>query len=323
MASEVAQLIVQLDGQVMRTVELNAPVLTIGRRPDNGLVLAHPSVSPRHAELRVEDAGVQLTDLESQGGTLLDTRRLLPNQPQLLSDGNSFQIGPFVLIYRTVGATVPAPGAPATAAPAQPVAPLLPIAPPERPCFPRPQLPRGQRSRYLQHLPGIYQEPDQADLDADQRLRVSDPYLSDSPHLSSFLNRFLLICETIWEPYEQRQDYIELYFDPRTCPSRMLPWLASWLGLQVNVHWPEPRLRALLSVAMDLYRWRGTSDGLTRIIEACTGLAAEVSDERGAPYVIRVVVHSTNAETMDSELLDELIQTHKPAHVGYILELRP
>lgn len=323
MASAAAQLIVQLDGQVVRVVELSTSVLSIGRLPDNGLVLAHPAVSRRHAELRVEQSGVQLTDLESPGGTLLEARRLLPNQPQQLTDGASFQIGPFVITYRAAGATVPVPGASATAAPAQPVAPALPLAPPERPRFPRPQLPRGQRSRYLQHLPGIYQEHDHPDLEAEQRLREADPYLRDSPHLSSFLNRFLLICETIWEPFEQRQDYIELYFDPRTCPSHMLPWLAGWLGLRVNVHWPEPRLRALLSVAMDLYRWRGTRDGLARMIEACTGLTAEISDEPGKPFVIRVAVRAPDEHAVDRDLLDELIQANKPAHVGYVLELRP
>ncbi len=47
-------------------------------------------------------------------------------------------------------------------------------------------------------------------------------YLADLPVIyhdeQGFLARYLKIFESIWEPFEWRQDQIALYFDPRTCP---------------------------------------------------------------------------------------------------------
>jgi phage tail-like protein len=42
-----------------------------------------------------------------------------------------------------------------------------------------------------------------------------------------------------------------------TSPASWLGWLASWLNLTVNPHWPEDRQRRLLDEVMELYRWRG------------------------------------------------------------------
>src|SRR5205807_6447131 len=87
-------------------------------------------------------------------------------------------------------------------------------------------------------------------------------YLPDIFQENDFLRRFLRIFEDIWEPLEQRQDHIEMYFDPHTCPASFLPWLASWFDLSLNMHWPEARMRGLLAEAMDLYSLRGTNYGL-------------------------------------------------------------
>src|SRR5205814_3376189 len=89
---------------------------------------------------------------------------------------------------------------------------LAPAAAP-RPVLPAP-LPAAPQSRYLQHLPTVYED-------------------------NVFLGRYLLIFESLWEPLEQRQDHVDMYFDPRTCPAAFLPWLARWLDLSFNTHSPE------------------------------------------------------------------------------------
>jgi phage tail-like protein len=152
------------------------------------------------------------------------------------------------------------------------------------------------QSLYSRYLPGIYQDND-------------------------FLQRFLSIFEDVWEPLEQRQNYIHMYFDPRTCPVSFLPWLASWLGLSFNPHWPEARRRRLLAQAMDLYRWRGTRYGLIRIIEVCTGLTPVIIENPLEPFVFRIRITATAENAVDKDLIEELIRTHKPAHAGYILEV--
>lgn len=292
------ELLVRFQGQLVQRVSLTGDVLTIGRTPDNGLSLPHPLIARRHAELRLEGEGLTLIDLGGSGGTFLGDARLLPNQPQLLRDGTTFRIGPFELVYRSVGAAEGAPPEPveqlpngAVAAPPGPRPAAVP-----RPTFPPPR-PRGPLGRYLHDLPVIY-------------------------HDSDFLGRFLLIIEALWEPLEQRQDHIALYFDPRCCPAAMLPYLASWLDMPLDRHWPEGRQRALLAEAVELTRWRGTRYGLARVIELATGLTPEILDEPDQPFVMRVRVALPDDDSVDRQFVEALIQTHKPAHVGFILELR-
>ena len=96
----------------------------------------------------------------------------------------------------------------------------------------------------------------------------------------------LLIFEAIWEPLEQRQEHIAMYFSPSTSPARMLAWIAEWLNLELDPHWPERRRRELLREAMQLYWWRGTRYGLTRMLEVCTG--QPVRDHRRSREAVRV-----------------------------------
>ncbi len=312
-------LIVQLQGAVVKTVALNTPVLRIGRGPESGLMLDHQVISRNHAELRIGPQGCVLTDLGSSNGTFVGEQRLLPNQPHLLRDGGTFRIGPYLLIYRAESAASatneaqeeePAPVEPAATAAVEPVAPALPTLRSEAPESrtgrpPRPEAParrpaeRGPASLYVRYLPDIYQEND-------------------------FLQRFLHIFEDIWEPLEQRQDHIEMYFDARTCPRRFLPWLASWLDVPLNPHWSEARQRRVLAQAMELYSWRGTLYGLTRMIEVCTGLHPDIRENPAEPFVfhVRIALAPTpDGERVDRALIEELIQTHKPAHAGYTLEV--
>jgi phage tail-like protein len=309
------QLVVQLEGKIVRVVALNMPVLTIGRTPENGLALADQTISRRHADLRMTEQGVTLTDLGSANGTFLGNERLLANQPHLLSEGNTFRVGPFFLTYRTVKTppvvtdeqeeldseepSLPTDVIPAVLPEISPGESSQAMAPAPKPAVPV-RRGRAEDGRlYLGFLPDIFQEDD-------------------------FLRRFLHIFEDIWELLEHRQDHIEMYFDPRTCPASFLPWLASWLDLPFNPHWPEARHRRLLSAAMELYSWRGTAYGLTRVIEVCTGLTPLIRELPTQPYVfyVRIITPpGAAAGVVDKDFNEELIQTHKPAHAGYVLEV--
>jgi phage tail-like protein len=153
---------------------------------------------------------------------------------------------------------------------------------------------KSSASLFLAHLPILFQDND-------------------------FLRRLLLIFESVWEPLEWRQNHLPLYFSPSTCPASFLPWLASWLNLSLNPFWPEERQRRLLSEAMELYRWRGTVYGVTRMIEICTGLTPVITQSE--PFVFRIAVTIPPGSDARAELIEELVRAHKPAHVGYVLEV--
>jgi phage tail-like protein len=305
MADDTRRLIVQRGDALMQTITLDSPLLTIGRTPENSLSLADTLVSRQHAEIRMESEGPTLTDLHSSNGTFIEGTRLPPDQPRLLSDGTRIQIGPFLLIYQ-VGdgddSTAAAPGdiAPVETPKARPVKAMSPAQEPTPLNVSRPTLPApvasGPASLYIESLPVIYADND-------------------------FLARFLLLFQNVWEPLEQRQDHIEMYFDPRTSPASFLSWLAGWLDLSFNQHWPETRRRRLLAEAIDLYRWRGTSYGLERIIEVCTGITPQVTDSPAQPYIFDVKITLPKGGDTDRQLIEDLIQAHKPAHAGYRLEV--
>ena len=94
------QLIVQLQSWVVQILPITTDRVTIGRAPDNTLVLPLPLVSKYHAELVRAEPNLLITDLESQFGTFVAGVRLQPNQPYPLLPGLAVQVGPFVITYR-------------------------------------------------------------------------------------------------------------------------------------------------------------------------------------------------------------------------------
>jgi phage tail-like protein len=330
------QLIIQFEGNIIQTFPLTQKAAIIGREPETAITLPHPLISRSHAEVRLAAQGMIITDLGSSNGTFIDTERLAPNQPRVLTDGMSFRIGPYQLTYRAarssrttqfpsemIGEHDEQSQAPELAPSVTPVAEPVPQTTTSRPTT-------QQTQREVVHAPksvapGVPQsvKPPLRPLDPVNKSVYSN-YLPGIYEENDFLQRFLYIFEDIWEPLEQRQDHIEMYFDPRTCPVAFLPWLASWLGISLNPHWPEARRRRLLAQAMDLYRWRGTRYGLVRMIEVCTGITPLISENPLEPFVFRIrVTLPANAvqNGIDRELLEELIHIHKPAHAGYILEV--
>jgi len=300
-----AQVVIYLEGRVARTLALNVPIVTIGRTPANLLPLPHESVSRSHAELRVSPEGVILTDMGSANGTFLGDVRLAPQQPVQLTNGTVFRIGPFMLRYEAASAPAePAPEATMEERPApqksEPVplpvpAPVYAASPPPRETHIVP-LPNDPVSTYLDFLPVIFQDGD-------------------------FLGRFLLIFQSIWEPLEHRQDHLAMYFDPRTSPEPFLHWLADWLGVVVGPVSDEGRLRMLLGEAVELYRWRGTRYGLTRMIEITTGITPLIGESPEDPAVLRIRVSVPPESRVDRDAIERLIVANKPAHAAYLLEV--
>lgn len=117
------------------------------------------------------------------------------------------------------------------------------------------------QGKYLNYLPAVYQKDD-------------------------MMGRFLMLFESFWKPIEVQVDSAAYYFDPRTAPIDFLPWLASWLDLELDERWPEERLRLLIRWAIALHRSRGTRWGLLKYLEIYTGRQAKVIEKISNNFVL-------------------------------------
>ena len=275
--------------------------MTIGSAAENDLVLDDPAIARFHLRVLATAEGCWAIDLRSVSGTFLNQVRVQPNVRQPLRSGDILVVGPFTIHYNREPPVL------SPEAVEQALVPLIPRmnghgGPPRL----RRRLPPDYKtSSYLQYLPPIYQD---------------DP----------FTGRFLLIFESILDPLDRVIDQIHHYFDPLLAPEPLLPWLASWVDLVLNEKWSLERRRALVRHAAELYRWRGTRRGVSEYIRIYTGFIPLI-DEPGReqsgepalpPHVFRVILDVPDPELINRELLETIIEAEKPAHTGYILEIR-
>ncbi len=171
-------------------------------------------------------------------------------------------------------------------------------------------------SSYLRYLPAIYSQDD-------------------------FWGRFLHIFEEIWEPIEQRIEGIENYIDPKLTPESFLPWLASWMGIELSPQKPLSEQRKLIRDLIDLTSWRGTRRGLREHIKLATGFEVQIS-ESGSGMVlgedcqlgVNTILSSSSGrnhvlltifvddpQTLDRGLVEGIIRFHCPAQITYSLEV--
>jgi ABC-type multidrug transport system ATPase subunit/pSer/pThr/pTyr-binding forkhead associated (FHA) protein len=73
------------------------PVRTIGRTPDNDIVIQHPQVSSRHALLHQIGGSIFIEDRGSANGTYVRGQRVPPGQKIAVQSGEKIYIGPMPL----------------------------------------------------------------------------------------------------------------------------------------------------------------------------------------------------------------------------------
>jgi phage tail-like protein len=101
------------------------------------------------------------------------------------------------------------------------------------------------RQSYLRYLPGIYRE--------DEASRA-------------FVERYLSLFESAFVDLEEEIEHLTRYLDAAGVPTSHLSWLEGWLALETDETWPEPARRALVARAAELYRKRGTREGLLELL---------------------------------------------------------
>lgn len=275
---------------------------SLGRSAENGLILPHPDVGLRHAELRVQHYGLTITQLTDEAATTVEGVAIAEGETRTLTHGMEFVVGPFTVRFeaawareRVAPGSAPADGLTTWSEPPSPEldaawrpAPLPPVT--------------TEESRYLFDLPMIFHDPS-----------------------APFLGRYLRIFEHLWEPLEIQQDQIASYADPGLCPPSFVTLLAEWLGIAVDPSLPELRQRALVREGIALYRQRGTARALARVLGLSIGRAIKIAEVAGEPCVIEVTVAAPEAGDDERARLynqvETLLQIHKPAHVGYRLRV--
>src|SRR6266852_4579714 len=120
-----------LQGTAGRTA-LGTGVVTLGRAPDNQLVINDSKASSHHAEIRFVGKDYTVTDLGSTNGTFVNDQRLDRNIARSLHAGDNIRIGDTLLTYEVTGAMAGAPTDPGSNPAYQAT---IPAAPPEHTAY--------------------------------------------------------------------------------------------------------------------------------------------------------------------------------------------
>jgi phage tail-like protein len=183
------------------------------------------------------------------------------------------------------------------------------------------------------------------------------------PEGSRFLERFLALFERTLTGLEDAYEQFGRELDPAAAPADVLAWLACLVDLVLDPNWPLERRRALVMSAMDLYRLRGTPEGIARYVEVYTGTrpviveaflarsatpsvlgragarlgcALQLAPARGLPpaealrrvRAHRFSVHVFVGDQCDEEavlaVVDRIVAANKPAHtIQRVVAMRP
>jgi len=178
---------------------------------------------------------------------------------------------------------------------------------------------------WINYLPGIYQDADEENAD--------------------FLQRFLLISAHLTSGVEENLEFVHELFDPRITQAKWLPWLASWLAMRLLEGWDEERRREIIQRTPELYRKRGTAEGLKLALRLFADVQAEIHESEwpypglgigksstvGVDTVLSPPVFVSQCFTVDlpdrkAEISRErlrtvqaLVETERPAHAHYAL----
>jgi ABC-type multidrug transport system ATPase subunit/pSer/pThr/pTyr-binding forkhead associated (FHA) protein/ABC-type multidrug transport system permease subunit len=86
-------LVVRWMGGSTQNYPISKPTLSVGRAPDNDIVINHPAVSGHHLTITVAGEEASLTDLNSTNGTQLNGQRIPPNTPRPAHGGDVMRMG--------------------------------------------------------------------------------------------------------------------------------------------------------------------------------------------------------------------------------------
>lgn len=92
-----AKFVVFYNNELLKTYELDEPVVSIGRLPENTISIANMGVSRRHVKIEEDtDHSYVLSDLNSLNGTYVNGKRI---KKVVLQSGDKISIGKYSILY--------------------------------------------------------------------------------------------------------------------------------------------------------------------------------------------------------------------------------
>lgn len=153
-----------------------------------------------------------------------------------------------------------------------------------------------------------------------------------------FTVRFVSSFDDVLAPVFATLDSLAAYLDPALAPADYLPWLASWVALELDDAWNDPQQREMIRHAVHLHRWRGTRRGLVEQVRLAIGdpqAEVDVADSGGVAVSttaggtlpgedrpgVRVIVRVSDPDLVDRRRLREAVAAAVPAHMPYEVEV--
>jgi len=168
--------------------------------------------------------------------------------------------------------------------------------------------------------------------------RLLPSVFQNAVHEGNPLSAILDVMEVMHAPAESALDSLDDNFNAYRTPDAFVPYLASWVDLEVLLDVPRTespsstpslstgvgRLRELTAAAVTLSQWRGTGKGLCQFLETATGATGfEIeeqvagADGKARPFHLRITAPKDLAE--HSILIRRIVDLEKPAYVTYEL----
>lgn len=149
---------------------------------------------------------------------------------------------------------------------------------------------------YLRYLPAIFQGEGPVHAQQVERARAIELARHRSHELPEEiayqvdvdedpLRRFLFLFQHVMTTLTEQIDHLASLTDPLTCTPRFLPWLASWVGFDLDESLPVHQQRELVRRAIRLMRTRGTRTGIEEMVRVLTSAPVRV-EERRAPVAM-------------------------------------
>jgi phage tail-like protein len=109
-------------------------------------------------------------------------------------------------------------------------------------------------------------------------LEYLPPVYRDNPEAEDFTERFLALFDASLHDLDRAIERAPAMLDPEGVPADVLPWLGSFLDLVFDPAWTPELRRKVLRALPNLYRRRGTLNGLSETIKLIFGVTPAIQE---------------------------------------------